>query len=81
MWCELKLKKGWIRSELVSAGQFKGGSFSFLLDERLPEELILKIYSCKGLDSEMMGEFRVIRPEVGEEKEVCCRSQDKRTQV
>lgn len=55
MWCELKLKKGWIRSELLSTGQFRGGTFVFLLDERLSEELALKIYTCKGLHSEMIG--------------------------
>jgi hypothetical protein len=81
MWCEVKGQRGWVRSDLVSAaGQFMGGVFSFLLEEELAKELALRVFICRGLDSEMIGEFRIAKPEEGE-GEVFCKSEDGRTQA
>jgi len=52
IWCELKTEKGFLRSDMVRVDQQHGYHFTFPLDQELPKECLLRLYTCRGLQSE-----------------------------
>lgn len=65
LWCEISTDKGFIKSELVEMDKFEGHKFSFSLESAFDEDIIFRLYTCKGLKSALVGQIQFRRPELG----------------
>lgn len=64
-WCEISTEKGFIKSELIQVQKFQGHKFTFPLEAPLDKDVILRLYICKGLKDNFIGQIQFRRPEIG----------------
>jgi hypothetical protein len=61
---------------MVQLEEFQGHDFLFPLEQELPNDCILRLYICKGLESNFVGQFQFRRSALGESLTSTHRSDD-----
>jgi hypothetical protein len=55
LWCEIETERGFMRSEMNKFEIFASFKYNFALENDLGNQITLRLFVCKGLESEMVG--------------------------